>query len=336
MKIAVFSAKAYDREFLTQANQALAPDNQHQLTFLEVPLNQNTVTLAQGRDVVCAFVNDQLDKEVITQFAQMGGRAIAMRCAGYNNVNLDTAAAHNIPVVRVPAYSPYAVAEHTFGLLLALNRKIYRAYNRVREGNFALDGLLGFDLYGKTVAVIGTGKIGFLVAERLLAFGCHVVAYDPYPNSHMRELGIEYEPLDEAIAAADIITLHCPLTPDNFHLIDADHIARMKRGVIIVNTSRGGLIDTQAAIQALKTHHIGGLALDVYEQESALFFENMSEEAIADDVFARLLTFPNVLITGHQSFFTREALTNIAETTLANVTALERDGTCANNVLAES
>ncbi|MEM1426541.1 MAG: 2-hydroxyacid dehydrogenase, partial [Cyanobacteria bacterium P01_H01_bin.130] len=299
-------------------------------------LNQNTVTLAQGRDVVCAFVNDQLDKEVITQFAAMGGRAIAMRCAGYNNVNLDTAAAHNIPVVRVPAYSPYAVAEHTFGLLLALNRKIYRAYNRVREGNFALDGLLGFDLYGKTVAVIGTGKIGFLVAERLLAFGCHVVAYDPYPNNHMRELGIEYEPLDEAIAAANIITLHCPLTPDNFHLIDAEHIALMKPGVIIVNTSRGGLIDTQAAIQALKTHHIGGLALDVYEQESALFFENMSEEAIADDVFARLLTFPNVLITGHQSFFTREALTNIAETTLANVTALERDGTCANNVLAES
>ena len=219
------------------------------------------------------------------------------------------------------------------GMILALNRQIHRAYNRVREGNFALDGLLGFDLHGKTVAVIGTGKIGVLVAERLLAFGCHVVAYDPFPNDHVRELGIEYEPLDQAIAEADIVTLHCPLTADNFHLIDAEHIARMKWGVMIINTSRGGLIDTQAAIQALKIHHIGSLALDVYEQESALFFENMSEEGIEDDIFARLLTFPNVLITGHQAFFTQEALTNIAETTIANLTELERNGTCNNEIL---
>ncbi|MEM6503713.1 MAG: 2-hydroxyacid dehydrogenase [Cyanobacteria bacterium P01_C01_bin.89] len=333
MKVAVFSTKPYDRKFLEQANESLEPKSRHSLTFLECQLDGKTIALAHDHDAVCAFVNDQLDGEMITRFSKLGGRAIAMRCAGYNNVDLAAAAENNISVVRVPAYSPYAVAEHTLGMILALNRKIHRAYNRVREGNFALDGLLGFDLHGKTVAVIGTGKIGVLVAERLLAFGCHVVAYDPFPNDHVRELGIEYKPLDQAIAEADIVTLHCPLTADNFHLIDAEHIARMKWGVMIINTSRGGLIDTQAAIQALKIHHIGSLALDVYEQESALFFENMSEEGIEDDIFARLLTFPNVLITGHQAFFTQEALTNIAETTIANLTELERNGTCNNEIL---
>ena len=332
MEIAVFSTKSYDRQFLERANQELGGDSRHGLTFLEAPLNQKTVALAHDCQAVCAFVNDQLDREAIARLAGMGGKAIAMRCAGYNNVDLAAAAEYGLTVVRVPAYSPYAVAEHTLGLILALNRKIHRAYNRVREGNFALDGLLGFDLHGKTVAVIGTGKIGFLVAERLLAFGCRVVAYDPYPNDHVKGLGIEYEPLDQAIAEADIVTLHCPLTPENFHLIDAKHIERMKPGVMIINTSRGALIDTGAVIQGLKTHHVGSLALDVYEKESALFFENLSEEAIEDDIFARLLTFPNVLITGHQAFFTQEALTNIAETTIANLTELEREGTCKNQV----
>ena len=332
MKVAVFSTKPYDRKFLEQANESLGSSDRHSLTFLECQLNAKTIALAYDHQAVCAFVNDQLDGDMITRLSKLGGRAIAMRCAGYNNVDLDAAKDNNIAVVRVPAYSPYAVAEHTLGMILTLNRQIHRAYNRVREGNFALDGLLGFDLHGKTVAVIGTGKIGVLVAERLLAVGCHVVAYDPFPNDHVRDLGIDYEPLDQAIAEADIVTLHCPLTADNFHLIDAEHIEQMKPGVMIINTSRGGLIDTQAAIQALKTHQIGSLALDVYEQESALFFENMSEEGIADDIFARLLTFPNVLITGHQAFFTQEALSNIAETTIANLTELECNGTCANEI----
>ena len=329
MKVAVFSSKPYDREFLTQANAG-----HHELRFLQPHLNEETASLAAGSAGVCGFVNDTLNAGVLEQLAHNGTRVIALRCAGFNNVDLDAAARLSLTVVRVPAYSPHAVAEHTVALILALNRKLHRAYNRVREGNFALDGLLGFDLNGRTAGLVGTGKIGAIVARILLGFGCEVIAFDPFPNAQCQALGVRFVSFDELLAAADIITLHCPLTAENHHLIGTSAISRMKPGVMLINTSRGALIDTRAVIAALKAGTISHLGLDVYEEEGEMFFEDLSGTIIRDDVFTRLLTFPNVMITGHQGFFTREALENIAATTVANLCEFEKTGACVNQVKA--
>jgi D-lactate dehydrogenase len=320
MNIAVFSTKSYDRTFFEAANAG----HGHTLVYFEPRLTQTTCTLAAEFPVVCAFVNDQLDAPVLRRLAQQGTRLIALRCAGFNNVDLAQAQALGLTVARVPAYSSHAVAEHTVGLILALNRKIHRAHARVREGNFSLDGLLGFDLCQRTVGVVGTGKIGALVAQIMHGFGCRILAYDPFPSATCQALGVQYVSLDELFVTADIVTLHVPLTPETSYLIDAQALSQMKPGVMLINTSRGALIDTRAVIQALKSGNIGYLGLDVYEEEAELFFEDLSDRMIHDDVFTRLLTFPNVIITGHQGFFTAEALTNIAETTLANVTAFAR------------
>ena len=262
---------------------------------------------------------------MIATLASLGVRLVALRCAGYNNVDRKAASKHGITVVRVPGYSPYAVAEHTIGLMLALNRKLHRAYNRVREGNFALDGLLGFDMHGKTVGVIGTGQIGTVVSQILTGLGCPTLAFDPIPNEACRSLGVRYVELNQLFAESDIITLHCPLTPGNKYMIDKAAIARMKTGVMLINTSRGALLDTVAIVEGLKSGRIGYLGLDVYEEEEEIFFEDRSGLILSDDVFARLLTFPNVIITGHQAFFTREALSNIAATTIDNITKFENN-----------
>jgi D-lactate dehydrogenase len=319
MKTAVFSAKKYDREFLSAANYC------HELHFFEPHLNEETVGLATGFEAVCVFVNDQVNAAVIAKLRSLGVRLIALRCAGYNNVDLSAATKNGVTVVRVPAYSPYAVAEHTIALMLALNRKLHRAYNRVREGNFALDGLIGFDMHDKTVGVIGTGQIGTVVARILLGFGCPTLAFDPFPNATCGSLGVRYVELNELFAQSDVISLHCPLTPENKHIINDAALGRMKKGVMLVNTSRGALLDTVAIIEGLKSGTIGYLGLDVYEEEEEIFFEDRSGLILSDDVFARLLTFPNVIITGHQAFFTREALSNIAATTIENITKFEKN-----------
>jgi D-lactate dehydrogenase len=331
MKVAVFNTKPYDQEFLQASNTA----HRHELVFFEPRLTYETRTLAAGFPAVCIFVNDQLNAAVLTELAQHGTRLIALRCAGFNNVDLVAARDQGMTVVRVPAYSPHAVAEHTVALILALNRNIYRACVRVREGNLALDGLLGFDLYGRTVGIIGTGKIGAIVAHIMNGFGCHLLAVDPFPNPECAALGVKYTALPELFATSDIITLHCPLTPETYHLINAQALSQMKPGVMLINTGRGALIDTRAVIGALKSERVGYLGLDVYEEEADLFFEDLSNRVIQDDVFARLLTFPNVIITGHQAFFTREALRNIADTTLTNITDFEQGRTLVNEVTAE-
>jgi D-lactate dehydrogenase len=318
VRIAVFSTKKYDREFLGAANAS-----RHELRFFEPHLDEETVNLATGFQAVCVFVNDQVNAVVIAKLHLLGVRLIALRCAGYNNVDLGAATNQGITVVRVPAYSPYAVAEHTVALMLALNRKLHRAYNRVREGNFSLDGLLGFDMHGKTVGVIGTGQIGTVVVQILTGFGCPTLAFDPIANATCQSLGVRYVELNELLAESDIITLHCPLTPSNKYMVDKAAIGRMKTGVMLINTSRGALLDTVAIIEALKSGKIGCLGLDVYEEEEQIFFEDRSGLILSDDVFARLLTFPNVIITGHQAFFTREALLNIAARTIDNITRIE-------------
>lgn len=319
MKIAVFSTKPYDREALNEANLR----HGHELTYFEARLTEDTVSLVGGVDVVCPFVNDELSAPVISTLASAGVRLLTLRSAGFNHVDLRAAAEHGLTVARVPAYSPHAVAEHAVGLILTLNRKFHRAYNRVREGNFSLDGLLGFDLHGRTVGAVGTGRIGLEFCRIMRGFGCRVLAYDLYPSQEARDAGVEYVPLERLFEESHIVALHLPLTPDTHHLINGEAIRRMRPGVMLINTSRGGLVDTVAVIAGLKTGHIGALGLDVYEEEGDLFFEDLSGTVIQDDVFARLLTFPNVLITGHQGFFTGEALQNIAETTLANATAFE-------------
>ncbi len=329
MKVAVFSTKRYDREFLEAANAG-----RHALRFLEPHLDEETCLLAAGFDAVCVFVNDTLNAAVIDSLATLGVKLIALRCAGFNNVDLAAAARHGIGVVRVPAYSPHAVAEHAVGLVLMLNRKLHRAYNRVREGNFALDGLLGFDLNGRTVGVIGTGRIGGVFAGIMAGFGCRILAYDPTPSPDKLPPGAVHVALDELFAKSDIISLHCPLTPQNHHLIGEATLSGMKQGVMLINTSRGALIDTPFVIAALKSGRVGALGLDVYEEEADLFFEDLSDRIIPDDIFSRLLTFPNVVITGHQAFFTREALGKIAETTMANLLEWETTGTCVNRVKA--
>ncbi|BDX06346.1 2-hydroxyacid dehydrogenase [Planctobacterium marinum] len=315
MKVAVFSAKEYDKSFLCQE----ASGTDVQFTFFDTTLNKKTVSLAEGYDAVNCFVNDTLDAEVLRQLKTYNVSHASLRCAGFNNVELHAAKKLGITVTRVPAYSPESVAEHTFALLLSLNRKIHKAYNRVKENNFTLQGLMGFNLHGKTVGVIGTGKIGKAVIRICQGFGCNVLCYDPYPCSTLQQQNVEYVELDTLFTHSDIISLHCPLTTETQHLINQESIAKMKDSAVLINTSRGGLVDTKAIIAALKTKKIGGLALDVYEMESELFFQDLSCEIIQDDVFQRLLTFPNVVITGHQGFFTQEALKEIAQTTLNNL-----------------
>jgi len=329
MRVAVFSSKPYDRNSLASANAAFG----HDLTFLEPRLDQATVVLAAGYPAVYVFVNDQLDAAVLAGLARGGTRLVALRSAGFNNVDLEAADAHGIGVVRVPAYSPWSVAEFTISLLLSLERKVHRAWARVRENDFSLDGLLGRELHGRTVGVVGTGRIGELVAKALkLGFGCEVLAYDVHPNQRLQEIGIEYTSIPDLLSRSDILTLHCPLTPDTHHLVNADSIARAKPGFLLVNTSRGALVDADAVIDGLKSGRIGGVALDVYEQEADLFFQNLSNEIIHDDVFQRLLTFPNVLITGHQAFFTQEALSSITRTTLQNISDAEAGRALVNRV----
>ncbi|MEX1334397.1 MAG: 2-hydroxyacid dehydrogenase [Candidatus Limnocylindrales bacterium] len=316
MKIAMFSTKSYDRTYFERANRA----HGHEISFLEPRLLPETAPLAAGHETVCAFVNDDLSAEVLRSLKEHGVELLALRSAGFNHLDLEAADELGLTVARVPAYSPHAVAEHAVALILGLNRKVFRAYNRVRDGNFALEGLLGFDLHGRTVGVIGTGRIGQIFAGIMGGFGCEVLGYDPYPDPDAERV-LSYVPLDELFARSHVISLHCPLTPETRDLIDAAAIARMRDGVMLINTSRGQLVDTSAVIDGLKSGRIGHLGLDVYEEEEELFFQDLSSQVIQDDVFSRLLTFPNVLVTGHQGFFTQEAVTNIAETTLANVTA---------------
>ncbi|MEM8964158.1 MAG: 2-hydroxyacid dehydrogenase [Acidobacteriota bacterium] len=327
MKVAVFNTKSYERDAFIAAN-----DGRHELVFIDARLSDHTAALADLFPAVCAFVNDDLSAPVLRRLAAGGTRWIALRSAGFNHVDLSAAQELDIMVARVPAYSPYAVAEHTVGLMLTANRKIHRAHQRVREANFALGGLMGFDMKGRTVGIVGTGKIGSVVARILHGFGMRLLAYDIAENPECRALGVDYVALDELFVQSDVITLHCPLTPATHHLIDDEAIQRMKDGVMLVNTSRGGLVDTKAVIDALKVGKIGHLALDVYEEEGDLFFEDLSDVVIHDDVFMRLLTFPNVLITAHQAFFTEEALGNIVATTLDNLTDFEEHGSCVNQV----
>ena len=315
MRIAFYDTKPYDKVWFDKINEKYG----YKIKYFEDKLNADTAILAKGYDIVCAFVNDTIDEQTIDILYENGTRLLAMRCAGYNNVDFK-AAYGKMYIVRVPGYSPYAVAEHAAALLLGVNRKTFRAYNRTREGNFSINGLQGFDLYGKTVGVIGTGKIGRVFIDICKGFGMRVLAYDPFP----REMdGVKNVTLDELYKESDIISLHCPLTAETRHMINADAIERMKQGVYIINTSRGGLINTPDLVEGLKDRHIGGAGLDVYEEESAYFFEDLSSDVMTDDTLARLLTFPNVLVTSHQGFFTQEALRAIAETTLANVKAYE-------------
>ncbi|AHC16245.1 2-hydroxyacid dehydrogenase [Salinispira pacifica] len=331
MKIAVFSTKNWVRQSFDGANEA----GSFQFTYLEARLDMNTVSLAAGHDAVCVFVNDVLDAPVIKELKNLGVETIALRCAGFNNVDLKTAHEEGLHVVRVPAYSPYAIAEHALGLILALNRRYHRAYNRIREGNFALDGLLGFDIHGKTIGVIGTGKIGQIFCRMMKGFNCRILAYDKYPNDELKAEGVEYTSLEKLYEQSDIISLHCPLTHETYHIINEYAIKSMKSGVTVINTSRGPLIDSNAVINGLKSGQIGYLGLDVYEEEGDLFFEDLSDQVIQDDTFVRLQTFPNVLITAHQAFFTKEAVDNIAETTLNNLKEIEEKGESGNSVVPE-
>lgn len=331
MQVAVFSTKPYDRTYLEQANAAYG----HEMTFFEPRLTADTCRLADGFPAVCVFVNDELDANVLERLSREGTKTIALRCAGFNNVDLAAAERLNLKVVRVPAYSPHAVAEYAVGMILALNRKIHRAYARVREGNFSLDGLLGFDLHGKTVGIVGTGQIGRIVARIMSGFGCNLVGFDVHPNSECESLGMKYLSFRELLAASDVVTLHCPLTPQTRHLINAATIEELKPGAMLINISRGAVIDTKAVITALKDGRIGALGIDVYEEEADYFFEDLSTHVIEDDVLARLLTFPNVLVTGHQAFFTEEALAAIAETTLQNLQDVDETGVSENEVTSE-
>lgn len=322
MHVTVYSTRLYDRQALERSPGFGC----HTFNFLEARLDASTVATAAGADAVCVFVNDQLDRKVLQGLLALGVRLVVLRCAGFNQVDLVAAQELGMVVCRVPEYSPHAVAEHTLALLLTLNRKIHRAYARVREGNFALDGLLGFDMHGRTVGVVGTGRIGDTFCRLMTGFGCRLLATDPTPNPACVAMGVLYVPLPELLSCSDVVSLHCPLTPQTHHLINAAAFAGMKRGAMLLNTSRGAVVDTQAAITALKAGTLGSLGLDVYEEEGGLFFRDLSGAGIQDDVFARLLTFPNVVVTGHQGFFTEDALAAIASTTLANLDAFAATG----------
>jgi len=333
MKIAMFDTHGYDRESFKLANAHFGYD----ITFLEPRLLRTTAKLAEGHEVVCAFVNDRADAETLRILKDGGTRLLALRSAGYNHVDLEAAAQLEIQVVRVPAYSPYAVAEHAVALVLALNRKIHRASARVREWNFSLEGLVGFDLHGKTVGIIGTGKIGQVAAGIFRGFGCRVLTYDVFPNREFAErVGAEYVELDALYAQSDIVSLHVPLTPETHHMVDERALAAMKPTAFLINTSRGALVDSRALVGALKRRAIAAAGLDVYEEEAGIFFQDLSNKMLEDDVLARLLTFPNVLVTSHQAFMTAEALGNIAEVTLENVRAYDTGAPLLNAVRAEA
>jgi len=332
MKVAVYSARRYDKALLAQANKEANEQGGHTLRFLEDRLTAHTAALAEGCGAVCVFVNDTVDAEVLALLAAQGTKLVATRSTGYNQIDTEAAARLDIAVVRVTDYSPHSVAEFAVGLLLAVNRKIARASARTRDGNFDLDGLMGFDLHGKTVGVIGTGKIGTIFARIMAGFGCTVVGHDRYPSPAFEALGGRYVGVDELLACSDVVSLHCPLTDDTRHIVNAESLARAKRGSVLVNTSRGGLIDTDAAIQALKTGQLGGLAIDVYEQEANLFFQDLSSTIICDDVIQRLVSFPHVIVTGHQAFFTVEAIGQIMRTTIESITAFERGEELVNRV----
>jgi D-lactate dehydrogenase len=328
MKTAVFSARRYDKTMLARANAAAG----HELRFLEDRLTAASAPLAAGCEAVCVFVNDTVDADVLAILSQQGVRLVATRSTGYNQIDAAAAERLGIAVVRVTDYSPYSVAEFAVGLLLAVNRKIARASWRTREGNFDLDGLMGFDLHGKTVGVIGTGKIGTIFARILSGFGCTLLGHDRYPSPAFEALGGRYVSVDELLASSDVVSLHCPLTEETRHIVNAASLARAKRGSILVNTSRGGLVDTEAATEALKTGQLGGLAIDVYEQEANLFFQDLSSTIICDDVIQRLVSFPNVIVTGHQAFFTEEAIGQIMQTTIDSISAFERGEELVNRI----
>jgi D-lactate dehydrogenase len=327
MKVAVFSTKAYDRRSLEAANAS----HGHELFFLESRLAPTTAPLAAGHGAVCAFINDELHARTLEILAHGGTRLIALRSAGFNHVDLKAAAELGLKVLRVPAYSPHAVAEHALALIMTLNRKTHRAYNRVREGDFSLDGLLGFDMHGKTAGIVGTGKIGMILGEILAGMGCKLLGCDPFPHERFKKIGT-YVGFPELLGESHIISLHCPLTPESHYLINKETLAQMRQGAMLINTSRGALIDTKDVTKALKSGKLGYLGLDVYEQEADLFYEDLSGTIIQDDVFQRLLTFPNVLITAHQAFFTENAMKNIAETTIGNITDFEKGTPNANEV----
>lgn len=327
MKIAIFSTHNYDETFLRAANTG------HELAFFTVPLTEQTATLTTGFDAICVFVNDQVNAPVIKLLKLNGVRLIVLRSAGFNNVDLQAADATGIPVLRVPAYSPQAVAEHAMALILTLNRKTHKAYNRVREGNFSLEKLMGFDLYKKKIAVIGTGKIGKAFCRIALGFGSAVQAYDLFPDEFLTAAGVIYNSFEDTLRDADIISLHCPLTPETRHLINRKTLRQLKPGAMLINTSRGALINTSDVIGSLKNGRLGYLGLDVYEQEENLFFHDRSEDVILDDIITRLISFPNVLITAHQGFFTKEAMTEIAETTFQNVDAFMHGRELVNRVV---
>lgn len=330
MKIAVYGTKNYDRKYFELVNQRYG----FELVFFDFMLSQPTAKTAAGCDAVCIFVNDDGSREVLAELAAVGVKLLALRCAGFDNVDLVAAKEFGIKVVRVPAYSPEAVAEHAIGLMLCLNRHIHRAYQRTREANFSLEGLTGFNMYQRTAGVIGTGKIGLAALRILKGFGMRLLAFDPYPNPLALEMGTEYVDLATLYAQSDVITLHCPLTADNHHMLNAESFSQMKDGVMIINTSRGALLDASAAIDALKQQKIGALGMDVYENERDLFFEDKSNEVVLDDVFRRLSSCHNVLFTGHQAFLTSEALTSISETTLENLAQLSKGEPCANQVMS--
>ncbi|MGM0461837.1 MAG: 2-hydroxyacid dehydrogenase [Fibrobacterota bacterium] len=325
-KVAFFDTKPYDREFFTSYSDNFS------FSFFEEKLTEQTVEKARGHHAVCVFVNDTINKAVIDSLCDLGVEVVALRCAGYNNVDF-SAAYKRIHIVRVPAYSPYAVAEHALALIMTLNRKTHRAYRQTREGNFSITGLMGFDMHGKTAGIIGTGAIGKKLISILQGFGMDICAYDPFPDTkYAEDTGITYSSLFELYAKSDVISLHCPLVEDTYHMINEEALSRMKHGVYIVNTSRGGLVDSEALIRHLKNGKIGAAALDVYEEESEYFFQDLSQEVISDDVLARLMFFPNVLITSHQAFFTREALTNIAKTTVGNLQDFFSGGWLKNEI----
>ncbi len=320
MKVAFFSTKNYDQEYFDRANKKVG----HDLTYFEVSLNPSSAKLSSGFGAVCAFVNDRINRETLEELKKNQVGLIALRCAGFNNLDVKAASELGITVMRVPAYSPHAVAEHTVALILSLNRKIHKAYNRVRENNFSLDRLQGFDLYNKTVGVIGTGKIGEVFAKIMLGFGCRVIACDVHKNAELESLGIEYMEMPRVFQTSDIISLHCPLTPGTYQLINKHSLEMMKKGCMLINTSRGKLVNTQDVIESLKERHLGYLGIDVYAEEEKIFFRDLSERIIDDEMISRLLTFPNVLITAHQGFLTHEALEEIAKTTLRNISDFEK------------
>ena len=328
MKIAFFSSKPYDKTFFEAENKNYG----FELNFYETHLGPHIVNAIEDEQAVCVFVNDKVNRQVIEILAKKGVKIIALRCAGFNNVDLEAAKEFGIKVCRVPAYSPEAVAEHTMAMLLTLNRKTHKAYNRVREQNFALNGLLGFNLFQKTIGVVGTGKIGKAFINIAKGFGCKIIAYDLYPDQELMNNGVEYVELDKLFKSSDIISLHCPLTPETKHVINAESISKMKNGVLIINSARGGLIDTEALINGLKSKKVGGAGLDVYENERDYFFEDESGTVLEDDILARLLTFNNVVITSHQAFLTEEALNNIVETTLNNILSYAKKEELINEV----